>query len=156
MKLTRIITLSTGLTVFAFMLVSILTAYSSPSTLTILQRATPAVTPFTVPTSITLSVSDKRVMWPDYAILTAVVKDLRDNPIPAGTVIFYENGKIVGTASVSTNGIAAIPYYGATKGFHQIIAVYQGTLSASGGAYYNKSQSNPVVFELVKSDFIIR
>jgi hypothetical protein len=156
MKLTRIITLLTGLTVFAFVLLSVLTAYSSPSAPTILQRATPAVTPFTAPTTITLAVSSERVVWPSYPVLMVAVKDLRDYPVPVGKVIFYENGKIIGMASVTTNGMAAIPYYGAAKGLHQVIAVYQGTLAASGGVYYNKSQSNPVVFELVKSDFMIR
>ena len=82
----------------------------------------------------TLTVAPGSVMYGDSAVLTAVVA-----PSGAtGTVTFYANGTLLGTASLDGTSTATLPVSTLNVGSHNITATYNGSPSAPANT------SNPV------------
>ena len=63
--------------------------------------------------------------------LSAKVTEVGASAIPSGTVTFYDNGQVLGDASLDSNGIATFPATGFIQGTNILEAAYQGSASVT-------------------------
>ncbi|AXC10957.1 Cell surface protein [Acidisarcina polymorpha] len=103
--------------------------------------ATFTIDPSAIRTRTTLMSSANPAVAGDTVTFTAVVSGASGST-PTGPVVFKDNGKIIGTVSL-TDGAAAFKTSALSAGTHQIAAVYAGSASDANSQAIVNQQMNP-------------